>query len=52
MDAAFDCAEIKNQSEKLGHTAIIDTNQRRDKPLKNEAARQRYNNLKKQNRLT
>lgn len=45
MDAAYDAAEIKQQCEKLGHIAIIDTNPRRDVALKeelrNEASRQR-----------
>jgi hypothetical protein len=50
MDAAYDSVEIKEQSEKLGHIPIIDTNPRRDKALKdelkNEASRQRIINQK------
>ena len=34
MDAAYDAPQIREQSEKLGHVAIIDINPRRDKTLK------------------
>jgi hypothetical protein len=50
MDAAYDSLEIKAQSERLGHIAIIDTNPRRDtalkEELKNEVSRQKMINLK------
>jgi len=36
MDAAYDAPQIREQSEKLGHVAIIDINPRRDKALKEE----------------
>lgn len=50
MDAAYDSLAIKEQSERLGHVAIIDTNPRRDttlkEELKNEVSRQKVINLK------
>lgn len=36
MDAAYDSPIIRNQSKKLGHISIIDTNPRRNKLAKNE----------------
>lgn len=45
MDSAYDAKEIHQHCEKLGHIAIIDTNPRRNKALKEElqkeASRQR-----------
>jgi len=50
MDSAYDAPEIKAQSERLGHIAIIDTNPRRNTALKDEllkeASRQRFIGLK------
>ncbi len=33
MDAAYDARQIREQSQALGHVAIIDTNPRRDESL-------------------
>jgi hypothetical protein len=38
MDSAYDAAEIKAHSRKLGHVPIIDVNPRRDAALKEELA--------------
>jgi hypothetical protein len=40
MDSAYDAAEIKTHSRKLGHVPIIDVNPRRDTALKQELARE------------
>jgi len=36
MDCAYDAQEIKNKSLELGLMKLIDTNPRRNKPLKEE----------------
>lgn len=50
MDSAYDCPEIKEQSKRLGHIAIIDSNPRRNtslkKELQDEASRQQLINIK------